>query len=142
MEGTNITVSEMIENFPSLNPYWDKRTYATFEEWEKVSSESRTIYIGNLPFTLSESEVWSAMELVGPVTKVTLGVSSYKRTPCGFAFVEFATSALKQRALQYLNGIKIGGNYIRCDRDSGEKVEYDARRLGRGKFGNQTRFDL
>ena len=49
-----------------------------------------TLYIGNLSFFTTEEQIHEAFSKCGEVKRVIMGLDRNKRTPCGFAFVEYA----------------------------------------------------
>jgi RNA recognition motif-containing protein len=48
------------------------------------------LYVGNLPFTTTESELRTLFEGFGEVTKVTLVIDRESNRPRGFGFVDLA----------------------------------------------------
>ena len=59
-----------------------------------------------------------------------------RRTPCGFAFVEYYLHNEAVASLRYLSGTKLDERVIRCDIDPGYQ---EGRQFGRGKSGGQVR---
>ena len=59
-----------------------------------------------------------------------------RRTPCGFAFVEYYIHSEAIASLRYVSGTKLDERVIRCDVDPGYK---EGRQFGRGKSGGQVR---
>lgn len=59
-----------------------------------------------------------------------------RRTPCGFAFVEYFLHSEAVDCLRYISGTKLDERIIRCDIDPGYK---EGRQFGRGKSGGQVR---
>jgi nuclear cap-binding protein subunit 2 len=52
-----------------------------------VAGTSRTVYIGNLAFVTTDSQVDALFSRCGPVSRVVMGVNKVTKVPCGFAFV-------------------------------------------------------
>ena len=85
---------------------------------------SKKIYVGNLPFTASESDVRELFEAHGTVDSVSLIEDRDTGRPRGFAFVEMTDSSAADAAIQGLNGTDMGGrtlnvNEARPRRDGG-----------------------
>lgn len=52
-------------------------------------SESTTLYIGNLSYYTSEEQIYELFCRAGDVRRVVMGIDRFRKTPCGFCFVEF-----------------------------------------------------
>jgi RNA recognition motif-containing protein len=72
------------------------------------------IYVGNLPFTATESDVRALFEAHGAVQSVALINDRETGRPRGFGFVEMSSSDA-QRAIQSLNGKDMGGRPLRIN---------------------------
>lgn len=70
------------------------------------------LYIGNLPYSISDSEVRAEFEKCGTVTDLKLITDRETGRPKGFGFVEFASDAEANAAIQALNGSTLGGRAI------------------------------
>jgi RNA recognition motif-containing protein len=66
--------------------------------------EEMNIYVGNLPYTVSEDEVREAFEAFGQVTSVSLIKDKMTGQMRGFGFVEMPNMDEAQAAIQNLNG--------------------------------------
>lgn len=62
------------------------------------------IYVGNLPFTASQSEVQDLFEKHGTVQSVALIEDRETGRPRGFGFVEMAEESAGRAAIDALNG--------------------------------------
>lgn len=71
------------------------------------------LYVGNLPYSATDSEVREMFEAYGTVTDVHLPVDRETGRPRGFAFVTFADREAASAALEGLNGSDIGGRAMR-----------------------------
>ena len=69
---------------------------------------SKKIYVGNLPFTASETEVRELFEAHGTVDSVNLIEDRETGRPRGFGFVEMAEDSAAQTAISALNGTSYG----------------------------------
>jgi RNA recognition motif-containing protein len=72
------------------------------------------IYVGNLPFSATESEVRELFAQHGTVESVSLINDRETGRPRGFGFVEMAR-ADAARAIQSLNGKDLGGRPLRIN---------------------------
>ena len=72
------------------------------------------IYVGNLPFSTTESELRELFGEHGTVESVNLVSDRDTGRPRGFAFVEMS-NANAARAIQALNGKVLGGRPLRVN---------------------------
>ncbi len=73
-----------------------------------------SIYVGNLPFTVSEEELRTLFEQHGAVQSVKLINDRETGRPRGFAFVEMEPSDAAT-AIERLNGSDLGGRSLRIN---------------------------
>nr|ART36498.1 C847 [uncultured bacterium] len=73
-----------------------------------------SIYVGNLPFSVSEDELRTLFEQHGAVHSVKLINDRETGRPRGFAFVEMDPSEAAA-AIQQLNGADMGGRALRIN---------------------------
>ena len=66
-----------------------------------------------------------------------MGLDKYKKTPCGFCFVEYYTRADAENCLRYINGTRLDDRIVRTDWDAGF---IEGRQYGRGKTGGQVSY--
>ena len=89
----------------------------------------RKLYVGNLGFDVTNQELQDEFSAVGPCESVAVITERETGRSRGFAFVEMASNADAQKAIQELNGREVKGRAIRVseaqDRDGG----------GRGRSG-------
>jgi nuclear cap-binding protein subunit 2 len=116
--------------------YIDRQQGYGTEEYKEKLKESTTLYIGNLSNYTKEEQIYELFSLCGKVKKVIMGLDRYKKTPCGFCFVEYFTHALAQCAINCLNSTQLENRVIRVDWDVGFK---EGRQYGRGRGGGQKR---
>lgn len=132
----------MAHLFIDLNPsthYWDKRSGLTRDEWGERLRQSRTLYVGNLSFYTTEDQIYSLFAKAGTVTKVVMGLNRFKKSPCGFCFVEYPSHDEAGRAISILSTTTLDDRILRVDWDAG--IE-DGRQFGRGQSGDQWRDDF
>jgi len=75
---------------------------------------SKRIYVGNLPFSASDSEVRSLFEEFGSVEAVDLVSDRETGRPRGFGFVEMDDEAA-DAAIAALNGRDMGGRALKIN---------------------------
>ena len=75
----------------------------------------RKLYVGNLPFSVTESSISTFFSAVGSVETVTIVTEKETGRSKGFAFVEMATADEAQRAVQELSGKELGGRTLKID---------------------------
>ena len=73
------------------------------------------IYVGNVPYSLTESELRDAFEEFGQVTSVTILTDRETGRSRGFGFVEMPNQAEAAAAVAYLNGKDLGGRALRVN---------------------------
>ena len=71
----------------------------------------KKLYVGNLPFTATESEVRALFEKHGDVSSVALINDRETGRPRGFGFVEIEDSGMA-KAMQALNGYEMDGRAL------------------------------
>jgi cold-inducible RNA-binding protein len=69
----------------------------------------KNIFVGNLSFGASETEVRSMFEAYGAVDRVNLITDRETGQPRGFGFVEMPNDAEADRAISELNGREVKG---------------------------------
>jgi RNA recognition motif-containing protein len=72
------------------------------------------IYVGNLPFTATDSDIRALFSQHGSVESVALPTDRETGRPRGFGFVEMP-AADAQRAIQALNGYSMNGRPLRVN---------------------------
>ena len=102
----------------------------------KVLKNTRTVYVGNLSFFTTESQIRETFSVVGPIKRVIMGLNQFTKTPCGFCFVEYYTHDHMAACVKYLSDTVCDDRVIRVDADGGFKP---GRQFGRGKSGGQVR---
>lgn len=133
------SASELL--FPDVEDkkmYWDRTHYESPESQMRALSKSSTVYVGNVAFTARTQHVTALFEQVGPIEKINLGLDRFKKSPCGFCFVEFVHREDALSAIRCLSGIMLNGKPVRVELDAGFKP---GRQYGRGVTGGQVRDD-
>ncbi len=70
------------------------------------------LYVGNMSFNTTESELRSAFEQFGSVTDVYVAMDKMTGRPRGFAFVTMGTADEAKAATEKLNGTDLGGRAL------------------------------
>jgi len=91
------------------------------------------IYVGNLPFSATESEVRELFAQHGTVESVSLITDRDTGRPRGFGFVEMARGDAS-KAIQQLNGKDLGGRPLRVN-EAQERTGGGGGRDGGGRGG-------
>jgi cold-inducible RNA-binding protein len=97
------------------------------------------LFVGNLPYDATEAELRAHFAAIGPLSSVFLPVDRETGRPRGFAFVEFADTAVANAAIQRLNNQPFKGRPLSVS-------EARAREAGRpaggpSPMGGPPRFD-
>jgi len=73
---------------------------------------NRKLYVGNLPYETTETDLQSLFATAGDVTSVTVMRERETGRARGFAFVEMATDTDAQNAINTLNQSSFGGRNL------------------------------
>src|SRR5689334_6946491 len=73
------------------------------------------LFVGNMSFQTSESELRTLFEEFGEVTRVKIPTDRDTGRPRGFAFVEMSDSGAASNAITALNGKEVGGRQLRVN---------------------------
>eukprot|EP00933_Yihiella_yeosuensis_P020133 TRINITY_DN16223_c3_g1_i1.p1 TRINITY_DN16223_c3_g1~~TRINITY_DN16223_c3_g1_i1.p1 ORF type:complete len:240 (+),score=38.02 TRINITY_DN16223_c3_g1_i1:37-756(+) len=132
----------MAHLYQELQPqtvYVDKKSGFSAEKWAEAVKVSRTLYVGNLSFFTSEDQLHELFSKCGEVKRVVMGLNRFKKSPCGFCFVEYFTHEQAEQAVNLLNKTMFDDRVIRVDWDAGLT---EGRQFGRGESGDQWRDDF
>lgn len=88
----------------------------------------KTLYVGNLPYTTSESELQQLFARYGAVRSVKIIMDRETGRPRGFAFVDM-DDAGADAAISGLNGSTLGGRSLRVNEAQGRQPR-EQRRAG------------
>lgn len=58
-------------------------------EQERLLRVTTTLYVGNLSFYTTEEQIYELFSKCGDIKRIVMGLDKYKKTPCGFCFVEY-----------------------------------------------------
>ena len=70
------------------------------------------IYVGNLPYSITESDLRETFSGFGEVSKVNLITDTYSGQSKGFGFVEMDNNSQADAAIKELNGTDMKGRNI------------------------------
>ncbi|MDR1166157.1 MAG: RNA-binding protein [Deltaproteobacteria bacterium] len=85
----------------------------------------RTLFVGNLPFSSTSTEITNLFSQHGTVNSVNLIYHRETGRPKGFCFVEMDEEGA-EKALKALNGVEFGGRALKVEtrkRDTSPKSE-------------------
>ncbi len=74
------------------------------------------IYVGNLPYDVSEEDLQKAFEAFGQVESVNIVKDRYTGRSRGFGFVEMSAEADAQSAIDGLNGKQLKGRTLNVNK--------------------------
>lgn len=103
------------------------------------------IYVGNLPYEITEEELRQEFGTFGEVTSVNIMTDKYSGRPRGFGFVEMASVSAGQAAITGLNGKALKDqtlivNAARPRSESRGYGTYGGRKGGRSGGGRGRRY--
>jgi RNA recognition motif-containing protein len=75
----------------------------------------RRLYVGNLSYETTESDLRDAFGTAGTVTEVKVMLDRDSGKPRGFAFVEMGSDADAQNAIAQLHGRELGGRALKVN---------------------------
>ncbi len=70
------------------------------------------IYVGNLPYEVTEEELQQEFQTFGDVTSVSIITDKFSGRPKGFAFVEMGSKPESEAAIEAMNGKVMGERTI------------------------------
>ena len=70
------------------------------------------IYVGNLPYSVTEEQLHALFKDFGDVTSVSLITDKYSGESKGFGFVEMSKQAEAEEAIKNLNGRAMDGRNL------------------------------
>lgn len=72
----------------------------------------KKLFVGNVPYNVTEDELKSAFSEAGEVASVAIITDKMTGRPRGFVFVEMATEEGAQKAIETMNGKEVGGRAL------------------------------
>ncbi len=95
----------------------------------------RKLYVGNLPYSATETSLREAFSASGTVDSVTVITDRDTGQSKGFGFVEMSSNAEAQQAMQALNGTTLDGRQIKVNEAQPKTSGGGGRRAGGGGGG-------
>jgi cold-inducible RNA-binding protein len=97
------------------------------------------IYVGNLSYQTTESDLRAAFEVHGEVTSSAVVMDRETGRSKGFGFVEMADNAAAQKAIAALDGSELNGRQIKANeaRPRTERPSFGGGRQGGGGGGGR-----
>ncbi|MGQ9708689.1 MAG: RNA recognition motif domain-containing protein [bacterium] len=92
---------------------------------------ARRLFVGNLPFSATETQLRDLFGQHGEVVSVNIVTDRFTNRPRGFAFVEMATDEAAHAAIQGLNGYTMDERALNVN-EARERTE------GRGGFNSKS----
>jgi len=101
--------------------------------------DSKKLFVGNLPYTVDNSQLQSLFEPAGTVVSASVITDKYSGRSKGFGFVEMSTVEEAQKAIDTLNGHEIEGRKLNVSeaRPLGERKPRGDRGGYRRSFDNE-----
>ncbi|PWN53208.1 RNA-binding domain-containing protein [Violaceomyces palustris] len=82
---------------------------------DERSAPSKTLFVGNLSFSLTEDDIWNTFAEYGEVSSVRLPKDPESGLAKGFGYVEYASQEHATKAIDALSGKDLGGRPVRLD---------------------------
>lgn len=91
------------------------------------------IFVGNLPFDVTEQEITDVFAAYGPVSAIKMLMDKMTGRFRGIAFVTMGDDAQAQQAMEALNGKDLGGRPMRIDKTRERSDRFNGEGGGFGK---------
>lgn len=75
----------------------------------------KNLFVGNMSFQTTESDLRALFEPFGPITRIHIVTDRETGQPRGFAFVEMAKDEDAAKAMTALNGKEVAGRALRVN---------------------------
>ncbi len=102
------------------------------------------LYVGSLPYKISEAELKELFKEYGEVTSVKVIIDKYSGKCKGFGFIEMPNEVEARKAIKELNGVEVQGRNIivkeaieRTERRSNFRGGGDPRGRGGNRWDNR-----
>lgn len=88
---------------------------------------SNKLYVGNVPFLISEIELSQLFSSCGTIIDIIVPTDKISGKPRGFVFIEMSSKEETNKAISELNNVIVGGRTIKVDYAS-DKPDYKPNR--------------
>ncbi len=109
---------------------------------EKGSFMSSKIYVGNLPYSVTDATLESNFAEFGGVASAKVMIDRETGISKGFGFVEMASADVAQAAIKALNGVSVAGRSIVVNLARPREVSRGAGAYGADGFKATARADV
>lgn len=75
-------------------------------------AKNKKLYVGSLPYSVTEEELQNLFSSYGEVTSVKIISDKFTGLSKGFGFVEMASEDEAEKAIEGMNGQKVGGRTL------------------------------
>jgi RNA recognition motif-containing protein len=99
----------------------------------------RKLYVGNLPYEVSDADLQQLFSAAGTVETVNVMRDMATGRARGFAFVEMATDAEAQKAIEQFNAQPFGGRNLAVNEARPKPERSGGGDFGGGRGGNRRR---
>lgn len=74
---------------------------------------NKKLYVGNLPYSITEDELSAAFAKFGTVESVAIITDKFSGRSKGFGFIEMSTDEEAQKAMEGMNDQELSGRQIK-----------------------------
>ncbi len=98
------------------------------------------LYVGNLSFDTTDSELEEAFSEYGEIVSATIIKDRDTNRSKGFGFVEFADEASAQAAKEAMDGKEVGGRALKVDEARPQRDRGSGGGGGGGGYNRRSRY--
>jgi RNA recognition motif-containing protein len=98
------------------------------------------LYVGNLPYETTESDLQALFAAAGPVSTINIVRDRATGQPRGFAFVEMTDTASAQRAITELDQHQLGGRSLTVNEAKPMPARSNGGGFGEGRQRRDSRW--
>ena len=102
------------------------------------SRHPRVVFVGNIPFEITEEQLIDIFKEVGPVLSFRLMFDRETGRSRGYAFCEYADSETAASAIRNLSGYEIGGRHLKVDKADNDMLPSATGGSTLGSFGSSS----
>ena len=106
---------------------------------------SKKLYVGNLPFSVSDDQLKEIFSPYGEIEEVNVIIDKFSRRSKGFGFVTFKEDGDADKAITEMNDKDFDGRKLKVneakpmeERPAGERRSFGGGGGNRGGFGNRS----